>query len=213
MELSSEVDDVELGGELRTRILGGAVSAISIDTNIFEATGFRLEHGYLRYLEQFSQGDVRLVFSELTIGELRARMLRKTEEALSTLRKGLSDMSTYWLLPSQDIRSEIVAKFTQQMVPAGKVEERIQEFLRRCNAIVIPATGTVDPSTLVRAYLESRAPFESSKKKHEFPDAIALMSLEARAPKRTKPASSSLPAIKDARLFVVPQLPWNGATT
>lgn len=178
MDLSRDNATVEEANELRSLVLRGVVSAVSIDTNIFEVARYQLEHGYLKHLEQFSKGDVRLVFSELTIGEVRAHMRRKSEEALSALQKGLAEMTTYWL-PAHDRRSEILAGFTQQLDAAGKVEERIEGFLKRCNAIVIPATGNVDVSTLVQAYLESRAPFESSKKKHEFPDAIALMSLEA----------------------------------
>lgn len=73
---------------LRERILSGAISAVSFDTNIFETAGLRLEHGYLKHLEQFSKGDVRLVLSEVTLGELRIHLLRKTEAALSTPTQG-----------------------------------------------------------------------------------------------------------------------------
>jgi hypothetical protein len=172
------MEDAVVDDDLGAKILTGVVQAISIDTNIFERAGHRLESGYLKHLEQFSEGNVRLVFSELTIGELRAHMIRKTDEALSTLRKGLADMGTYWLC-SEEERSAAAKNLTNELGGGAKVDERIDGFLKRCNAIVLSATGTVDPSALVRAYLENHAPFEAAKKKHEFPDAIALMSLEA----------------------------------
>lgn len=144
--------------------------------------GLRLEHGYLKHLEQFSKGDVRLIFSEVTLGEARAHLLRKTDEALSSLRKGVTDVATYWG-SSEKVGTGVVDKLTGRVGPVEKVEQRIQGFLQRCNAIVVRATGTVDPSALVQAYFEARLPFEA-KKKSEFPDAIALLSLEAWARER-----------------------------
>jgi hypothetical protein len=103
--------------DLRERILSGAISAVSFDTDIFEMAGLRLEHGYLKHLEQFSKGDIRLVFSEVTLGELRAHLLRKTEEALSSLRKGVADVTTYWA-SSDEVGPGVVEKLTGRVSPA-----------------------------------------------------------------------------------------------
>jgi predicted nucleic acid-binding protein len=105
--------------DLRERILSGAVSAVSFDTNIFEMAGLRLEHGYLKHLEQFSKGDVRLVFSEVTFGELRAHLLRKTEEALSSLRKGVADVTTYWA-SSEEVGAGVIEKLTGRVGSAPR---------------------------------------------------------------------------------------------
>jgi len=53
-------------------------------------------------------------------------------------------------------------------------------FINNTGTEIIPASGNVELDELIRKYFKSQPPFsESGKKKNEFPDAIALMSLES----------------------------------
>lgn len=72
--------------------------------------------------------------------------------------------------------------------PADAAEGQIDEYIRTIGIEVVPATGAVDVTgELLRRYFAVEPPFEGKeKKKHEFPDAFALLSLEAFAKKRNK---------------------------
>ena len=63
--------------------------------------------------------------------------------------------------------------------PEVVARERIDRYLKSVDATVVPAKGHVDIDELLRIYFEGTAPFsKEGKKKNEFPDAIALLSLE-----------------------------------
>lgn len=169
---------------IRAKLLDGTIGALSIDTCIFEAASHKLEQGNFKHLEQFRIGKFRLIFSEITIRELSAHIAKKTEEAKSTLRKGLADVGSYWLIPEAR-RNQVLTEFTGGGDHKVKANERIQGFLKRCGGIVVPSTGHVDVAQLMKLYFEVKAPFESSKdKKNEFPDAITMMALESWAKKK-----------------------------
>ncbi|MFC4421554.1 PIN domain-containing protein [Cupriavidus pampae] len=85
--------------EIRASILDGTIRAISVDTCIFDASGLRLEHGQLKQLEGLAASGFRLVFSEMTLKELRGHLAKKTEEARSSLQKGLAESVTVELHP------------------------------------------------------------------------------------------------------------------
>jgi hypothetical protein len=168
---------------IRAKLLDGTIGALSVDTCIFEGAGHKLEQGNFKHLEQFRLGKFRLVFSEITLRELSAHIAKKTEEARSTLRKGLADVGSYWLIPEAR-RNEVLTDFIGGGDHKAKANERIQGFLNRCGGVVVPSAGHVDVAQLVKLYFDVKAPFESSKdKKNEFPDAITMMALESWAKK------------------------------
>ncbi len=130
----------------------------------------------------------------MTLKELRKHLAKKTEEARSALQKGLAESVNYWALPEErrlQLYEEIVgnADFT------GKADTRLAAFLERCKAERIGVRENLDVDKLISSYFEPKAPFEATKdKKSEFPDAIALLSLEAWA---TRAQTSILFVTKD----------------
>jgi hypothetical protein len=169
--------------DIKAKLLDGTISALSIDTCIFDQAGHKLEQGIFKQLEQFHSGDFHLIFPEITIREVSAHLTEKTEQALSSLKKGLGDMVNYWLI-SDDQKTTTLSQFTGDNDHVAKAAERLDTFLKRCNAKVIPPKGHVDVDNLLDLYFSPKAPFENKKdKKNEFPDAIALMTLETWAQK------------------------------
>ena len=58
--------------------------------------------------------------------------------------------------------------------------DRLKEYYKWIGAEVLNSNAYVDFERLMSMYFETKAPFEGGKnKKNEFPDAIALISLEA----------------------------------
>ena len=66
-------------------------------------------------------------------------------------------------------------------------KKRLKNFIDHAGVSIVPANSNIDISELVDRYFYSRPPFaESGQKKNEFPDAIALMTLEGWAKQNNK---------------------------
>lgn len=153
--------------------------AITLDTSIFEQKGLKLESGILKTLEQFHGMPSHLVLSEIIIREVHAHLKKKANEARSQVIKAIRESGA-----SLSVTEENIGIALEAIVPKDDdnevAEKRIKSFLERTGAEIVPATGRVELDQIIKKYFESEPPFsESGKKKSEFPDAIALMSLES----------------------------------
>lgn len=163
--------------------------AFTIDTNTIIHGGMDFKTGLLGQLEQFKDGPVKFVISEIVVRETLKHLqahTRKTRDAvLSSLNKAAG---------AGLINEEAAMAAKAAMADSREIARcAVAAFLDGTGAEVVPANlATVD--TLLKAYFEPTAPFEASgEKKSEFPDAIALMSLEqwARSSGRTILAASA----------------------
>ncbi|MBY0412473.1 MAG: PIN domain-containing protein [Burkholderiaceae bacterium] len=159
--------------------------AISVDTCIYQQHGFRLESGQLRHLEQFSGTPGVVVMSDVVQHEVLAHMVTEAVKAKSKLKGALEDVRDHWpTAAGAPTPSDILGTETAEVLTAG----RLDAFLRRCGGEVINASGRVDIADLMKRYFQPSLPFErSGDKKHEFPDAVALITLESWAEEHNKP--------------------------
>ena len=164
---------------LRSKMLNGDIGAITIDTCIFTGAGYRLDKGELKLLEQFKNNPISLIFSDITIEELKNHISSDGELASIKLVSALREAGKYWSLDKkmqQDVYSEICGNTNS----GERASERVEEFIKRCGATILKSDEYLDVASLLNLYFKTEAPFESSKdKKAEFPDAIALLSLES----------------------------------
>ncbi len=159
--------------------------AISVDTCIYQQHGFRLESGQLRHLEQFSDTPGVVVMSDVVQHEVLAHMVAEAVKAKSKLKGALNDVRDHWpTAAGAPTPSDILGTETAEVLTAV----RLDAFLCRCGGEVINASGRVDIADLMKRYFQPSLPFErSGDKKHEFPDAVALMALENWAEEHNKP--------------------------
>lgn len=159
--------------------------AISVDTCIYQQHGFRLESGQLRHLEQFSGTPGVVVMSDVVQHEVLAHMVTEAVKAKSKLKGALEDVRDHWpTAAGAPTPSDILGSETAEVVTAV----RLDAFLSRCGGEVINASGRVNIADLMKRYFQPSLPFESSgDKKHEFPDAVALIALESWAEEHKKP--------------------------
>jgi hypothetical protein len=159
---------------------------LSLDSTAFERAGNRLEQGLLKHLEQFHGGGV-LLLSEVVRGELHAHLLKRTLETRQALSSAIAASSDYW--PNTDVqRKEAIEGLTDGNGAAeALVDKRIESFVSRCGVVSVPANlAALDD--IVERYFSVKPPFEGvAKKKNEFPDAIALLSIESWARTNAKP--------------------------
>ena len=167
-------------------LLDGTISAISVDTCIFTANDYRLDKGLLKHLEQFKDNTFELIFSEITIKEVIGHIAKHSDEAKVKLRSALREVGKYW--QEQAGKEAVVIDSLLGTEPVKELaSKKLKDFVSRCGASVIRTNTTLDIDELLKMYFDLHPPFETSAdKKSEFPDAMALLSLESWAKKHHK---------------------------
>lgn len=167
----------------KAKLLDGTISAISVDTCIFTENGDRLDSGLLKHLEQFKDNAFQLVFSEITLREVHGHIAKNSEEAKAKLVSALRSAGKFWDVPKE---KQVIAVTHLLGEDTAKVmaSNRVKDFANQCGAQLIDAKSMLDVQDLLKRYFSVQPPFETSaEKKSEFPDAIALLSLQAWAKK------------------------------
>jgi len=165
--------------ELKLLARAGQFGAITLDTSIFEAHGLKLESGLIKQLEQFKDDSTKLIISEIVQEELLSHLTEKTKEVKKNVEDSLRKAKEYWKFDSQEIEKVKKSLFDGYEVEEF-VSERFDEFIENTSLEVIKAQDYLSVEDLIQKYFRAKPPFsETGKKKNEFPDAIALMSLES----------------------------------
>lgn len=152
--------------------------AITLDTNIFTDGGYRLESGLSGQLSQFKTGSARFVLSEIVYRELRRHLIKGSQERRDKLISTMNSARFHGFLPPEQSQ-RLVDICNTASSAEDVVEKRLQAFASANAMEIIPASGASSEDVL-RLYFSPSPPFEpSGAKKEEFPDAIALLSLEA----------------------------------
>jgi len=164
--------------ELKQKIADDEVGAITLDTAIFDTYGCNLDFTILRKLDQFKITPVNVLFSEIIVNEIKNHIARDAKEATNKLKKALSVQSKRWKT-NIDIPA-LPATLSLDADPNDAAQEQIDEYLEFVEGSIIPACNKLEiTEELLRRYFATETPFEANeKKKNEFPDAFALISLE-----------------------------------
>lgn len=166
--------------EIKAQIADGSIFAISIDTAVFDGLQGRFDNAVLKRLDQFHARDVRVILSEIVAREIKRHVALAAKETQRALSKALRRHMNRWKLPALDDGGDPLAIKADANLLA---EAQFERFLEAVQGEIISATGTPDLSAdVLSRYFSEAPPFgESDKRKHEFPDAFALLSLEALA--------------------------------
>lgn len=155
-------------------------NALTIDTCTIEGCKFNFNGNLLKSLNQFKNSPINIVISEVVDQEIRKHLAHKFQIARDNTRK----LKVYF----QDIgwnNEKINALLSNlEQTPVDFADTVIEEFYDENDIVIIPSIYA-DISKIVRMYFNQEAPFETSKK-HEFPDAIALKSIEKWAHDKNK---------------------------
>ncbi|VWD54740.1 hypothetical protein BLA18110_07969 [Burkholderia lata] len=155
------------------------IKAIALDTSIFDAQQRRLEDGLLRRVEQFrSSPNVRVLIPDVVQRELTAHLTRDAAEARTALLRATRAPALADVLPIETI-AQLRATAAQAMEPGVAAAARLTHWRERTDATVLDVAARVDLRTLFDRYFAAHPPFaDAGDKKHEFPDAAALLALE-----------------------------------
>ena len=151
--------------------------SITIDTSIFDNHSLNLESGILNQLTQFKNGYTHFILSEIVIREVHRHLMDRTREAKISLARAINNVTKYKVAPD-DIVEQLCNIQNSFSSDEHTVKNRLTSFIKETGAEIISA-DLVNIKDLTEHYFDSLPPFvERGKKKNEFPDAIALLSLE-----------------------------------
>lgn len=147
--------------------------AFTIDTNTIIQGGLDFEAGLLAQLYQFKDGPTDFIVSEIVVRETLKHLQASTKKARDTAVGALNRAFATGLIDDAARQAAIGALENSRVV----ARKRLTSFLDSTGAETVPARlCSID--ALVKSYFDPAAPFEATgDKKHEFPDALALLSL------------------------------------
>lgn len=158
--------------------------AVTIDTNIFDATKFDLcDTSTLKILENYvKSGKIKVVLSDIVVRESKRHIADQIKKICGIIRKARADAldgATEHLISTIGL-GEILRIVTNKDELISKGEEMFDDFLRTINTEILGA-DLIDAGLVLGDYFETKPPFENSeKKKSEFPDAFIAQQIRKR---------------------------------
>lgn len=164
--------------EIAALISKGQIAAISLDTSIFDKAQLNLRSSALLSLSQFQGTSIRVLISEIVSSEVRNHLVSAASEARVKLHAALRDAR------KATMTSMVPSELDHILGIGGDLrslsEQSFHEYMEAINAIEVHADGLVSTQEILAKYFCSEPPFSNkADKKNEFPDAYALLSLEA----------------------------------
>jgi hypothetical protein len=162
------------------------VEAISLDTQVFIATGFGFNGKSFTALKKYlANGRLSLVMTEITIKEVKARIRQTAEEELVKHRTFVNAARA--LFNSSLAEVQIALKKIDTETAAEDLCAQFDAFLAEAKTIILNITD-LNSGDVLEKYFTSAPPFGNKKtKKHEFPDAFAIQALAEYAERNELP--------------------------
>jgi hypothetical protein len=164
--------------EIQALVDRGEIHAFTLDTSIFDQFGCNLGYKSLASLGQFKGTNIRVLLSAITLGEVQAHIAKEVSAAADKMRAAHNQYL-------KAVRSERDRTRTAQelgLVTDAPAHAAVQvaAFVSAIGAVEVPVEPGVSVAELTRLYFAAEPPFSARDgKKGEYPDAIALLSLEA----------------------------------
>lgn len=152
--------------------------AITIDNNILKGAGYKFYEGLLKQMIQFSDSPVRVVQTDIVHQEAKKHMAAEISNSRSAIKKALRLAKNHLNIDVENVNSASALLFLASDDDEIS-EQRLKEYYEKIGAEFLVTGQYIDPIRLMEMYFATEAPFElKEEKKYEFPDAIALLSLE-----------------------------------
>lgn len=152
--------------------------AITIDNASLKGEGYRFYEGILKQMRQFKDSPVQVIQTDIVHNEA----IKHIEQEISNTRSSI-DRALRSANKQLKIKTEQIDQARELLSVEGDdseiAEQRLQKYYEWIDGKLISSSNYADLSLLMELYFETEAPFETGKdKKNEFPDAIALLSVE-----------------------------------
>ena len=149
---------------------------ITIDTQVIYANGLELDNGLVGQLDQYKNGLVKFVISEINLREIHKALTEKAKSPIDSLAKVIKSGSANRQFDDGQLAA-LQAQHGSMAQPSEHAKKQLSSFVTKTGAEIIPA-DLAELKSILEKYFRNDPPFASKGKKNEFPDAIALLSLE-----------------------------------
>ncbi len=164
--------------DLRKAIENKEISAISVDTTVFDDSGMRLDKGIFSQLRQFKRHPSSLVISEVVLKEIGRHLLKAIRNKRDRFSRDMIDAAEFVGYAPKEVE-EMRAKLIDMPTAEVQCERQLSTFLAESAAITVEADDHINVGDVLACYFDRSPPFHAENpKKNEFPDAIALLSLD-----------------------------------
>ena len=164
--------------------MAGTGYPIFLDTQVFEAASLNFKTSALVSLEeQVKKGTVRLILTDITVREVKARI----EKTVLTQLEGLKKFKRHARMLRSSKLSEVKAALDlDEKDVIRDLYRQFEEFIKRTKAEIID-TSALPAGPVLEKYFAAEPPFGTGDKKSEFPDAFVINGLVEWTTKNAKP--------------------------
>lgn len=153
--------------------------AITIDNATLKGEGYKFYEGLLAQMRQFKESPVKVIQTDIVHNEAIKHIGQEIVKTRSSIEQALRSANKQLKIKTENIeqaKALLSVDGNEHEVANG----RLQKYYGFIGAEKIDSAEYTDLSVLMEMYFKTQAPFETGKdKKNEFPDAIALLSLES----------------------------------
>ncbi len=151
---------------------------ITVDTSIVIGLRNHLSNSAFHELRRLTGPWMQLIFPSVIKGEVVNHIARDAEEQSKRVQVAVERFHNYWILQKKVYWENLPE--TLQVDAADFAAWKWEDFLKSYNGVVLAEDDYIDIASLLVRYFDAVAPFETNaQKKNEFPDAMALLTLEA----------------------------------
>ena len=164
--------------KIRDRISKNLFYGITLDTCIFSRHSYDFCHPLLTALDQFQHSQINVLISEIVVCEVKNHVAENAEKAQQSLNNAIEEQVKRWGLKTST--KSLESKLALSDDPKVLAEHQFSHFERAVRSSIVPAVSSIESTNkLLSRYFNFQSPFGHIKhRKHEFPDAFALLSLE-----------------------------------
>ena len=198
--------------ELKKLLANGGITAISIDTSIFDQKQLNLNSAAMQATARLKPLSFDYMLSSTVAKEVENHLENAAQVALQKAKKEVGK-ALFAFDTEKPTRNEILDQITGGKSASEIAKERWDKYLAESGCKVIDDHSLVDTSTLFDAYFSGEPPFGTGRKKDEFPDALALNALECAAVERgagilvvSKDGDWRAYCEKSENLYIVPEI-------
>lgn len=156
-----------------------AYGAITIDTQTVEHNGFDLDGKLLALLKQFRGGPIQVLISEIIASEILGHLREHTKATRQEVENNHRKAILYGL------HGKDTKPFATAIDADTLAKRRLERYFEEIGAQIVKASAVL-VNDVFDLFFASAPPFKPGKKKAEFPDAFALLSLQRWAKENNK---------------------------
>jgi len=162
--------------ELEDLVDQNGIVGLTLDTTEFFHVGYNYETPSFKALGQFAGTNITVIFSEVVLSEVRADVRDDIEKKKELVRTGLNQVSK-----AARLGLDVQQLMTDLRLPdaSARSNELLDAFINKIEGERILVDEGATSRKLHDLYFAAKPPFsKKAEKKSEFPDAMALLSLE-----------------------------------